>query len=115
MVQVEGFELESEGTSVFQQGKKEQTIGNFALGSVTIRAMYNEAADSAWDVANEAFEGRTPIYVRWSPRGGATGQLQFTTDPGYVKNPIWPGGEANASPIMPEIVVETPWVTKATI
>lgn len=115
MVSVDGFDLESEGTPVFGQAKKLQTIGGFDLGTIKVRALYAESTNSAWGLANTAFEGRTAIYVRFSPKGGSTGQYRFTSDPGYVKAPVWSGGETDAKPIMPEITIETPWLTRSTI
>lgn len=115
MVTVDGFDLETEGTPVFGQGKRLQTVGNFELGTVTVRALYAESTNSAWGMANTAFEGRSGLYVRFSPKGGTTGQYRFTSDLGYVKSPVWPSGESNASPIMPEISIETPWLTQSTI
>lgn len=115
MVEVDGFDLESEGTSVFGQAKKLQTIGGYDLGTVKVRALYAESTTAAWGLANTAFEGRSTLFVRWSPRGGSTGQYRFTSDAGYVKRPVWPSGEADAKPIMPEISIETPWITRSTI
>ena len=115
MVEVSGFDLETEGTPVFGQGKRLQTVGNFDLGTVTLKALYAESTSAAWGMANTAFEARSALYIRWSPKGGTTGDYRYTSDAGYVKQPVWAGGEANASPIMPEIVIETPWITRSTI
>lgn len=115
MVSIDGFDLETEGTPVFGQGKRLQTVGNYELGTITVRALYAESTSSAWGLANTAFEGRSAIYVRWSPKGGSTGQYRFTSDAGYVKSPVWASGEADAKPIMPEIKIETPWITQSTI
>jgi hypothetical protein len=115
MLTVDGFDLETEGTPVFGQGKRLQTVGNWELGTITVRALYAESTSAAWGLANTAFEGRSALYVRWSPKGGSTGNYRFTSDAGYIKQPVWAGGEANASPIMPEIVLETPWITQSTI
>jgi len=115
MLTVDGFDLETEGTNVFGQGKKLQTTGDFDLGTVTLKALYAESTSAAWGMANTAFEARSALYIRWSPKGGTTGDYRYTSDAGYVKQPVWAGGEANASPIMPEIVIETPWITRSTI
>lgn len=115
MVEVSGFDLETEGTPVFGQGKRLQTVGNFDLGTVKVRALYAESTSSAWGLANTAFENRSAIYVRFSPKGGTTGDYRYTSDAGYVKAPVWPSGESGPAPIMPEITIETPWLTKATI
>lgn len=115
-IDVGGFELETEGTPVFQQNKQFLTVGGTGLGTITVSAFYQETpSTAAWVLANTAFQNRTNLYVRWSPRGGSTGQFRFTADAGYVKNPVWPDGERSASPTMVEIQVETPYVTQATI
>jgi len=114
-VTMSGFELETEATPVFGEAKKVQTVGGYALGTITIRTMYAETTTGAWGLADAAYNGRTPLYVRWSPRGGTTGQYLYTSDEGYVKNPVWPVGEDGAAAIMPECVIETPFVTKTTV
>lgn len=114
-VAMSGFELETEGTPVFGVAKKDQTAGGYALGTVTIRTMYAETTTGAWGLAHSAWVNRTPLYVRWSPRGGTTGNYRYTSDAGYVKNPVWPVGEDGAAAIMPEVVLETPFVTQTSI
>lgn len=114
-VTMSGFELETEATPVFGEAKKVQTVGGYALGTITIRTMYAETTTGAWGLADAAYNNRTELYVRWSPRGGTTGQYLYTSDAGYVKNPVWPVGEDGAAAIMPECVIETPFVTKTTV
>ncbi len=114
-VAMSGFELETEATPVFGEAKKVQTVGGFAIGTVTIRSMYAETTGGAWGLAHIAHTNRTALYVRWSPRGGTTGQYRFTSDAGYVKSPVWPVGEDGAAAIMPEVVIETPFVTQTSI
>lgn len=114
-VSMSGFELETEATPVFGEAKKVQTVGGFAIGTVTIRAMYAETTTGAWGLANSAYTNRTTLYVRWSPRGGTTGQYRYTSDAGYVKSPVWPVGEEGATAVMPEVVIETPFVTQTVI
>ena len=114
-VTMSGFDLETESTGIFGDAKKTQSVGGYAIGTVTIRAMYAETTSSAWGLAHSAYVNRTGLYVRWSPRGGSTGQYRYTSDLGYVKSPVWPTGEDGAAAIMPEIVLETPFVTQATI
>jgi hypothetical protein len=115
-IDVGGFELETEGTHVFGQNKMYQSVGGTGLGTVTVSAFYQETpSTAAWVLANTAFEGRSALYVRWAPKGGTTGNFKFTSDAGYVKNPVWPSGEYGAAPAMVEIEVETPYITKGTI
>jgi hypothetical protein len=114
-VTMSGFELETEGVGVFSQGKKIQTAGGYGLGTITVRALYAESTSGAWGLANTAHSGRSALYVRWSPQGGSTGQYRYTSDAGYVKNPVWPAGEDGAASILAEIAIETPFVTQTTI
>ena len=114
-VSMSGFELETEATPVFGESKKVQTVGGYGIGTVTIRSMYAETTGGAWGLAHTAYTTPSAIYVRWSPRGGTTGQYRFSSDAGYVKNPVWPVGEDGAAAIMPEVVIETPFVTQTTV
>lgn len=133
-IDVGGFELETEGTSVFGQNSQHQTVGGMAIGTVTVRAFYQESppgamvygdaaygggayyeALTAWELARAAFNGRTNLYLRWSPRGGALSQSRFMADAGRVKRCLWPSGGRSALPAMIEIQVETPNVTRANI
>lgn len=114
-VTVSGFELETEGVGVFSQAKKIQTVGGFGLGSVTVRALYAESTTGAWGLAHSAHVNRTPLYVRWSPQGGSTGNYRYTSDAGYVKNPVWPAGEDGAASILAEIMIETPMITQGAV
>jgi hypothetical protein len=114
-VTMSGFELQTASNSVFGQAKVDQTVGGYAIGTITIRAVYTETTTSAWGLAHTAWVNRTNLYVRWSPRGGTTGQYSYTSDAGYVKNPVWPVGEDGPSMIMSEIVIETPFVTQAAV
>ncbi len=84
-------------------------------GHPLVRSMYAETTGGAWGLAHTAHTNRTALYVRWSPRGGTTGQYRFTSDAGYVKNPVWPVGEDGAAAIMPEVVIETPFVTQTSV
>lgn len=114
-VAMSGFELETDSVGLFGQAKKDQTAGGYAIGTVTVRLMYVETTSSGWGLAHTAWVNRTNLYVRWSPRGGTTGQYRFTSDAGYVKNPVWPTGEDGAAQIMSEVVIETPFVTQASV
>ena len=114
-VSMSGFDLETEATGIFGQAKKDQTVGGYAIGTITVRSMYAENTTGAWGMAHAAWVNRTALYIRWSPRGGTTGNYRYTTDAGYVKSPVWPVGEDGAAAIMPEVVLETPFVTQTTI
>jgi hypothetical protein len=51
--------------------------------TVTVRALYTETTGEAWKVVDAAYQGADKkIFLRWSPAGGATGDLQYTTAAG---------------------------------
>lgn len=51
-----------------------------AAREIEVNAVYTETSAEAWDGVYTAFmtAGRA-LYLRWSPAGGANGDLQFTT------------------------------------
>lgn len=84
--------------------------------TVTFRAVYTEKATEIYTIAKTAYEAGSAMYLRWSPGGGDAGDLGYTTDRGYVKNPPYPGGEAaGGDPLLVEVVLETPKITQSTI
>lgn len=96
-------------TPIIKAGKREPVL-------VTVSALYTETAAAAYDKINDAYEaGDEDVQIRWSPEGATvTGQLQYTTADGIVKQPVYPSGNAeDGVPVPIEIVVETPSVTEA--
>lgn len=90
------------------------TAGKRGPLTVTLNALYTETADEPYALAKTAYEGATPFYLRWSPLGGNTGELQFTTAAGIVTDPPYPVGDAsNADPLMVSVVLQTPEVVEA--
>ena len=86
--------------------------------TVTVSAIYTEAANEAYDEVNDQYEtaGGGALYLRWSPGGGGSGDLGYTTSAGVVKQPVYPSGDAaSGDPIMVELVVECASVTESTI
>jgi hypothetical protein len=94
---------------VITQGKREPI-------EVTVKALYTEGTGEAFETVRAAYEGGTGLYVRWSPKGGATGSFQFTTDQGIVTSLTYPAGEAESGdPLMVEFTVQTAKVTKSVV
>lgn len=116
MVQVEGGErvtgaaYTADGdTAIIKAGKR---------GPLTVRAriVYTEAADEGYDDANDAYEAGSAFYLRWSPGGGASGDLGYTTSAGYIKQPVYPSGDVESGdPITVEVVLECASVTESTV
>ena len=96
-------------TAIITTGKREPL-------EITVKAVYTEGANDPFEVVRAAYEGGTSLYVRWSPKGGTTGDFQFESDAGYVTNAIYPQGEAGSGdPVVVEFTVKTPKVTKGVV
>ena len=96
-------------TAIIKSGKREPL-------TVTVRGVYTETASEYYDMVVDAYEAGSALYVRWSPGGGDSGDLGFTSQAGIVKNAPYPIGEAStAEPIMTELVLEVAYVTEAAI
>jgi hypothetical protein len=82
--------------------------------NVTVKALYTEGASETFETTRAAYEAGTSLYVRWSPKGGATGNFQFTTDAGVVTSIAYPVGEAEkGDPVLCEFTIETAKITKS--
>ena len=113
-VTFDGGERATEETDTFSGDTPIITAGKRGGLTVTARVVYTEGVSDPVEVVRAAYENLTPYYLRWSPKGGTTGQFQYTTTVGIVKNPVYPAGEANsAAPIMAEIVLAVAKITKA--
>lgn len=85
------------------------TAGKFKPVELAITVLYTEVANEAWSFFNtqRAVAGR-PIYVRYSPAGGASGDKRFftangagTATPGRITKFTFPRSDAGeASPVM---------------
>jgi hypothetical protein len=115
LVEWDGFEREHEFTGTFDGETKILTTGKREGGTVKFRAIYTETATDIRQVAQDAYDADSAFYLRWSPRGGASGQKQYTTAAGRVVKPVYPQGELNAEAILVEVEVVTPAITEATV
>ena len=84
--------------------------------TVTASVVYTETASEPYDTVNDAYEAGTALYLRWSPGGGDSGDLGYTTSAGIVKSPVYPTGEVETGdPIMVDIVIEVASITEAAV
>jgi hypothetical protein len=84
--------------------------------TVTANVVYTETSSEFYDTANDAYEAASAFYLRWSPGGGSTGDLQYATSSGFVKSPVYPSGSADSGdPMMIDVVVEVASITEATV
>ena len=96
-------------TGIIKAGKRAPLM-------VTANVVYTETADEPYDESNDAYEGGSDYYLRWSPGGGAASDLGYTTSAGIVKQAVYPVGDAESGePIVVSIVLECASVTESTI
>ncbi len=96
-------------TAIIRGGKREPL-------EVTVRVVYTEGASDPAETVRAAYENGTDLYIRWSPKGGASGDALFTTDAAVVTTPPYPAGEAGSGdPVVIEFTALTPKVTRSTI
>jgi hypothetical protein len=92
------------------------TAGNRAPIEVEFKVVYTEEAADAFEIVRAAFEaeGGTKYYFRWTPKGLATGDFQFSTGSAIISGFTYPPDEAaDAAPIMAGWKVTTAKITKS--
>jgi hypothetical protein len=91
-------------------------IGKIALMESKLKVVYVETSGSAWNAFWDAYKNGTPIYVRYSPKGGNSGNKLFTSGKGFVTSPIMPAGEvSNGAPVTCELTFKHPGFTSSII
>lgn len=84
--------------------------------TITVNLVYTEGGSDPTEEIRAIYEAGSDFYVRWSPKGGDSAEFLYTTDAGVVKQPLYPGGEAESPDIvMANLVLETPAVTKSAV
>lgn len=77
------------------------TSGKRQFADVTVSIVYTEAAGEPFQVVRALYEANSPLWIRWAPKGGQTGESIYTAGPGVFGAFNWPGlNEASADPIM---------------
>lgn len=83
---------------------------------ITVESIYTEAAGEAYAIAKAAFEGGSDLYIRWSPKGGTSGQKMFTSSVGIVTDPPYPKGEAGSGdPVLITTKIKCTQITESTV
>lgn len=91
------------------------TAGKRASIEVAVTAVHTEGGGEPAEVIRAAYEGSTPIYVRWTPKGLSTGNYQYTTSAGILTTPSYPQGDASTPDVVPlEFTIKVLTVTKGT-
>ena len=115
-IEVDGGERMSDQVHTFDGFTPIITLGKGEMYEVTCKIVYTEGASDPAEVIRAAYEGGTPFYIRWSPKGGGIGDFMFTTGAGYILSPTYPSGDAgSAEAIGIEFKVTVPNITKSVV
>jgi len=92
------------------------TIGKRGTFEITSNVVYTEGGGEPSEMVRAAYENATNLYLRWSPKGGTSGQFMFTSGPGYVLSPSYPGGDASTPDVIAiEFTLKTLSITKSVV
>lgn len=93
------------------------TAGKNEPIEIDVKILYTETAGEAFEVVRAQFQttGRA-AYLRWSPKGGTTGQFLFTSAAGVLTGISWPPSDAgDGKPIMAGFKIKVPSITKSVL
>jgi hypothetical protein len=100
-VTVEGGERDVAEAHVFGVDAPRTAVGKMASCRVTIRVAYTEGASEPFAVIEDALVDKEPLMVRFSPLGGAVGEMCWTSDTDcYVTDCPPPQGDADSGEIV---------------
>jgi hypothetical protein len=94
------------------------TAGKLGTLDIDVSMIYTEGTGDAMAVALTQMQtvGGGPLYLRWSPKGGSTGESQFTTSAGVLKKLDLPATDTeDPKPCAVSFTVEVATITKAAI
>lgn len=74
-------------TPVLAAGKKSKI-------KIAIKALYSEVAGDGYSTIATWYEGSTPVYVQYIPKGSGVGAFVFTSGSGYIIPPPYPSGDS---------------------
>lgn len=115
-VSVDGGERATEENPTFDGDTPILTAGKRGMLEVKVKIVYTEGVSDPQEVVRAAYEAASALYVRWSPKGGASGNFMYTSDSGIVTSHPYPGGEAgDAAAVATEFTLATPKVTKSAV
>jgi hypothetical protein len=92
------------------------TVGKKDEVTVALDIVYSEVSTEAYTLLHGYKETATSCYLRWAPKGTATGNYRYTSDVGYVTDCPEPNGDVDkADPILVSAEFTTPGITRAVI
>ena len=93
------------------------TAGKNEPIEIDVKIVYTETAGEAFEIVRAQWQttGRAG-YLRWSPRGGSTGQALYTSGAGVLTSFKWPPSDAeDGKPIMAGFKLKVSTITKSTL
>lgn len=99
-VEPSGGERKKGGTHTFTGDTPIVSVGKRAEVSVKLRIIYTETAGEIAEALVNYYEDKTPVYLRYRPKGSLATYWQFTGGPGYITTMVAPKLEAdNGNPV----------------
>lgn len=90
-------------------------VGKRPSVDITFQFVYTEGGADPFAVFWSAYENKTPIWFRWSPKGAVSGSFEFTSDSGFITACTPPVADASAADVvMLELVLSVAKVNKST-
>lgn len=114
-VEVSGGDRQTGEVYTFAGDTALLTVGKREPIEVTVKIVYSEGTSEAFEIVRAAYEAGTALFVRWSPRGGLSGQARYTSTEGRVTSFGYPAGEVGAGPILTEFTVRVTSITRSLI
>ncbi len=106
-----GFVMTHSGDTALIAGGKREPL------ELNVNIVYTETAGESFELARAAFEAvGGAAYVRYSPKGGSSGNFMFTSDAGVLTKLAYP--PTNAEDAKPKVVsfsLLTPKLTKSAV
>lgn len=83
---------------------------------LTAKCVYTEVGGEPFAVVFAAYEAGTPIYIRWSPKGGNSTNYLYTSSAGIISSSPYPQGEfGSPDPVTFEFKIKCTSITRTTI
>lgn len=90
------------------------TVGKATLMDYAVTFVYTEGGSDGFETIRPVWENTTDLYLRWSPKGGQTGEFMYTTGPGKVSAFSYPNVDAaSANALMSGFTLRAPKPTKS--
>jgi hypothetical protein len=99
-----------DGDTVILTGGKRGSL------DVKLAAVYTETVGEIQEIARARQQAGTPFYLRWTVKSAITGNFRYTTAAGILTDAVFPDVDASdAKPVMTNVTLKTPEITKAAI